>query len=175
MIHALSILAILLAIGLPLLDFFLLRPRRLAFGTDSAALRGVERLVYLIFLVTLAGLVISSVFMLAIGQHMHGWMLILHMVLAPIWSLCIAGLALLWTSEESPMRDRSERIAFCAVIVAGFLVILSAMFGMMTWFGSGGQRTLLNLHRYSALVLLVAAAYQAGRLLSRRRRRTTLT
>jgi tRNA threonylcarbamoyladenosine biosynthesis protein TsaB len=48
------------------------------------------------------------------------------------------------------------------------LVILSAMLAMMTWFGSDGQRTLLNLHRYSALVLLVAAAYQAARLLTRR-------
>ena len=173
MIHALSILAILLAIGLPLLDFLVFRPRRLAFGSDSAALRGIERLIYLVFLVTLAGLVISSVFMLAIGEHMHRWMLILHMLLAPVWSLCIAGLALLWTSDESPMRDRSERIAFCTVVVASFLVIISAMFGMMTWFGSDGQRTLLNLHRYSALVLLVAAAYQAGRLLTRRR--ATLT
>jgi hypothetical protein len=169
MIQFLSVLAILLAIGLPVLDFFVLRPRRLMFGSDSAALRGVERLIYLVFLITLAGLVISSVCMLAIGDRMHRWMLILHMVLAPLWSLCIAGLALLWTNDDRPMRDRSERVAFCTVVVASFLIIISAMLGMMTWFGSDGQRTLLNLHRYSALVLLIAAAYQAARLLGRRR------
>jgi hypothetical protein len=61
-----------------------------------------------------------------------------------------------------------QRLTFCVIVVAAFLNILSAMLAMMTWFGSDGQRILLNLHRYSALVLLVAAAYQAARLLTRR-------
>ncbi|MEA2735657.1 MAG: hypothetical protein QOE14_2108 [Humisphaera sp.] len=169
MIQTLSILAILLAIGLPLLDFVVFRPRRRTFGRDDVALRGVERLIYLVFLVTLAGMVISSVFMLAIGDHMHRWMLILHMTLAPLWALSITGLALLWTNDSRSNRDVGERVAFCIVVVASFLTITSAMLGMMTWFGSDGQRTLLNLHRISALALLVAAAYQAGRLLARQR------
>ncbi len=168
MIQFLSILAILLAIGLLVLDLVIFRPRRIAFGRENAALRGVERAIYLVFVVTLAGLVISSVFMLAIGERMHRWMLILHMTLAPIWALCVTGLSLLWTNEDRSRRDASERIAACIVVVASFLVIISAMLGMMTWFGSGGQRILLNLHRYSALVLLVVAAYQAARLLTRR-------
>jgi hypothetical protein len=169
MIRIWSILAILLAIGLPLLELLVLRPRRRAWGRDEhVALRGVERLIYLIFLVTLAGLVISSVFMLAIGDRMHRWMLILHMLLAPIWSICIAALALLWNHDERAPGDRAQHVAFCFIVVAGFLNIMSAMLAMMTWFGSDGQRTLLNLHRYSALVLLVAAAYQAARLLTRR-------
>jgi hypothetical protein len=175
MIQMWSILAILLAIGLPVLDFLIFRPRRHAFGREQYALRGVERLIYLGFIVTLAGLVISSVFMLAIGDRMHRWMLILHMLLAPIWSLCIAGLALLWTRDvdDRSMRERVERVTFCVIVVASFLNIISAMLAMMTWFGSEGQRTLLNLHRYSALVLLVAAAYQAARLLGRRRSSAT--
>jgi hypothetical protein len=169
MIQAMSIVAILLAIGLPVLDYVVFRPRRLAWGRDeSAGLRGVDRMIYLIFLITLAGMVVSSVFMLAIGERMHRWMLILHMVLAPIWSICIAGLALLWTNDERSPADRVQRVTFCTIVVASFLNILSAMLAMMMWFGSDGQRTLLNLHRYSALVLLVAAAYQAARLLSRR-------
>ena len=170
MIHGWSIIAILLAIALPLIDYVIFRPRRLAWGRDDVVvLRGIERLIYLGFLVTLAALVISSVFMLAIGRHMHGWMLILHMLAAPIWSICIAGLALLWTNDERSPGDRAQRVAFCTIVVASFLNIISAMFAMMTWFGSEGQRVLLNLHRYSALGLLVAAAYQAGRLLLSRR------
>ncbi len=169
MIQAMSILAILLAIGLPVIDYLVFRPRRLAWGRDDGAvLRGIERLIYLVFIVTLAGLVVSSVFMLAIGDRMHRWMLILHMLMAPIWSICIAGLALLWTNDERSPGDRAQRVMFCITVVASFLVILSAMLAMMTWFGSDGQRILLNLHRYSALVLLVAAAYQAARLLTRR-------
>ena len=169
MIQALSILAILLAIGLPLLDFAVFRPRRHTFGRDSGALRGLERTIYLVFLAALAGMVVSSIFMLAIGDRMHRWMLILHMTLAPVFALCVTGLALLWAYDAGDRFARAERVAFCVVVVASFLTITSALLGMMTWFGSDGQRTLLNLHRYGALVLFVAAAYQAWRLLTKRR------
>ena len=171
MIQMLSILAILLAIGLPLLDFLVMRPRRRAWGRESAAVRGVERGIYLLFLVALAGMVVSSIFMLAIGDRMHRWMLILHMTLAPVFALCVTGLALLWANDSRAERDRDagERVAFWIVILSSFLVILSAMLGMMTWFGSDWQETLLNLHRISSMVLFVAAAYQAARLLTKSR------
>jgi hypothetical protein len=41
---------------------------------------------------------------------------------------------------------------------------------MMSWFGSDAQHTLLNLHTYSALILLIATVYQAYRLLAGRPR-----
>jgi hypothetical protein len=181
MMQLLSILAILMAIALPVVDYVAFRPRRRAFGRDDAALRGVERAVYLVFLVALAGMVVSSIFMLAFGERMHRWMLILHMTLAPLFALCVTALAVLWQStaadDDNPRGPRGprepgrggERIAFCIVIVASFLTILSAMLGMMTWFGSDGQEILLNFHRISSFVLFVAAAYLAWRLLSKQR------
>ena len=169
MIQLLSILAILVAIALPVLDYAFFRPRRRAFGRDETVIRGLERVVYLLFVIAVAGMVLSSVFMLAFGSRMHGWMLILHMTLAPLFSLCVAGLAVIWMDDAAGRFDGWERVAFCVVVVSSFLTILSAMLSMMTWFGSDGQRTLLNLHRYSALVLFVAAAYQAWRLLTKRR------
>jgi hypothetical protein len=177
MFQALSILALLVAIGLAVLDFLVLRPRRHAFGRAGAPVRGIERAIYLVFLVALAGMVLSSVFMLAIGDRMHRWMLILHMSLAPLFAVCIAGLALLWAdfARFAPREfggatrfDVAEKFAFWVVILASFLTILSAMLGMMTWFGSEGQETLLNLHRASALVLMIAATYQAVRLLAKK-------
>jgi cytochrome bd-type quinol oxidase subunit 2 len=167
MIQLLSILAILLAIALPVLDYAFFRPRRRALGRDDAVVRGVERAIYLVFLVALAGMVVSSIFMLAIGDRMHRWMLILHMTLAPLFALCVTGLALLWTNDSRGPREPGERVAFWIVILSSFLTILSAMLGMMTWFGSGGQEILLNVHRVSSLVLFVAAAYQAWRLLTK--------
>jgi hypothetical protein len=177
MMQLLSILAILLAIGLPVLDYAFFRPRRRAFGRDDAALRGVERAIYLVFLLALAGMVVSSIFMLAFGQRMHRWMLILHMTLAPLFALCVTALAVLWQGTATPddprdargPRETGERIAFCTVVVSSFLVILSAMLGMMTWFGSDGQVILLNIHRVSSFILFVAAAYLAWRLLSKQR------
>src|SRR5439155_3997304 len=63
-----SILTILLAIALPALDYGILRPRR----APSAPLAGAERLVYLLFLVTLALLAWSSLVMFAVGSDMLG-------------------------------------------------------------------------------------------------------
>ena len=186
MMQMLSILAILLAVGLPVLDYAFFRPRRRAFGRDDAILRGVERAIYLVFVVALAGMVVSSIFMLAVGERMHRWMLILHMTLAPLFALCVTALAVLWQSTTTTPDDDDrgadtggepgrggrggERIAFWIVLVASFLTILSAMLGMMTWFGSGGQEILLDIHRVSSFCLFVAAAYQAWRLLSKQQR-----
>ena len=75
-------------------------------------------------------------------------------------------------AEREPGRA-GERAAFWIVILASFLTILSAMLLMMTWFGSEWQETLLILHRISSLVLFVAAAYQAWRLLTKSRPAST--
>jgi hypothetical protein len=166
MIQALSILSILLAIALPALDFAVLRPRRRANGRNDVVVRGVERAIYLLFLVALAAMVLSSIFMLAIGGRMHRWMLMLHMSVAPVFALGVAALAVLWAEMNASDRvPAGERVAFWVVIASSFTTIITALLGMMTWFGSIGQETLLTLHRLSAMVLLVAAACQAGRLL----------
>ena len=169
MFQGLSILAIVVAILLVLLDVALFRPQRRARGSDTAAVRGAQWLIYVLFLVALVGMVLSSIVMLAIGQRMHHWMLILHMSLAPLFAICVTALAVLWAEgNASPLRTTAgERVAFWLVVLAGFVTIASAMLGMMPWFGSNGQETLLNLHRVSAMVLMVAAVYQAVRLLAR--------
>ena len=166
MFQALSIIALVLAIGLPLLDLAVFRPRRRAAAPADAAIRGAEWAIYLLFLIALLGMVVSSILMLAIGERMHRWMLIVHMSIAPLFAICIAALALLWADmNASPRTPAGTRLAFWMVLASALVTIVSALLGMMTWFGSFGQETLLNLHRISAMVLIVAAACQAGRLL----------
>ena len=148
--QAMSILAIVLAIALPAFDLAVVRPRRAAQPP-----RGLERLVYLVFLVALALMVLSSILPLAFGRSMHGWMLILHMSIAPLFALAIAGLALLWADRPS--------LVVWVVLAASFVTIVSALFSMMTWFGSDWQRMLLDTHRVSSMVVMVAAAVLAGR------------
>ena len=147
--QALSILAIVLAVALPAFDFSVVRPRR------AARPRGGERLIYLVFFVALALMVLSSILLLACGAHMRGWMLILHMSIAPVFAVGVAGLAMLWA-------DRPTVVTW-VVLAAAFVSIVSAMFQMMPWFGSDWQRLLLDTHRVSSMVLMVAAAVQAGR------------
>ena len=100
-------------------------------------------------------MVLSSVLLLAFGAHMRGWMLILHMSIAPLFAIAVAGLALLWA-------DRATLVTW-VVLASAFVSIVSAMFQMMTWFGSDWQRLLLDTHRVSSMVLMVAAAVQAAR------------
>lgn len=168
MFQILGILAIVLAVVLPLLDLSVLRPRRRALGQDGPSIRGTERFVYILFLLFLLGMSISSILMLAIGTRMLGWMLMVHMILAPLFAICITLLALLWANANSSGCDRAgEKIVFWLIVLCGFVTISTAMLGMMSWFGSDGQEALLNVHRVSAFVLLVAASWQAARLLSR--------
>ncbi|MEO6436185.1 MAG: hypothetical protein ABIP55_10575 [Tepidisphaeraceae bacterium] len=169
MFQVLSILAIVMALWLGLMDFAVFRPRRRAAGRDGAVLRGVEWAIYALFLVALAAMTLSGIVMLALGGRMHGWMLILHMSFAPLLAICIAALAVLWAETNASDRVSAvQKFAFWVVILSGFVTITTALLGMMTWFGSGWQETLLNLHRLSSMVLLIAAAYQAARLLPAR-------
>lgn len=154
MIRMLSIFAIVLAIALPLLDLAIFRPRRAVSGTCR---RG-ECAIYLLFLVAVALMTVSSILMLALGRPMHGWMLMLHMSAAPIFAISVAALAVIWADRAS--------VLISVVLLSALVTIATAMLGMMSWFGSDWQRTLLQLHRISAMILLVAAAIQAGRTLA---------
>lgn len=147
--QALSILTIVLAVALPAFDLAVVRPRR------QQPREGFERLVYVVFLAALALMVVSSILPLAFGWHMRGWLLILHMSIAPLFAIAVALLALLWADRPS--------IVLWVVLATAFITIVSALFCMMTWFGSDWQRTLLDTHRVSAMVLLIAAAVQAAR------------
>ena len=149
MIHGLAILTILLAVALPLI----LRGR----DRQPPAEAAIGRLWHLLFLVSLALMALSSIVLLAVGSSMHGWMLMLHMSVAPLFAIAIMFLSVAWAERVSELLR--------LVLLSAFVTIVSAMFMMMTWFGTDWQRWLLNVHRVSSMVLLVAAACQAARLL----------
>lgn len=155
MSQPLSILTILIAIALVVFDVTVLRHRRVVTGA-----RGFERGVYLLFVLALLLTTISSIVPLALGSHMAHWLLILHMLAAPLFAICAALLALLWANLSR------WTIETWLVITGSFLTVLSAMFGMMSWFGSDTQHWLLNVHGISSMVVVIGAAGQAGRMLA---------
>ena len=171
MIRTLSILGLLLAVVLPLVDVIVFRPRRAALP-GAAPMRGAQRVIYLAFLLALAGMALSGIASLAFGERMHGWMLILHMTLAPLFSAAIAGLALMWVRQEEATDSSrcccgTSAITFL-VLASAFVTIITAMLGMMSWFGSAAQDVLLNVHRVASIAVTVLAAVQAARLLGAR-------
>jgi hypothetical protein len=147
MFQAWSILTIFAAIAVLLV----LRKRGRTGTPDGPLVRGAHAL----FLISVALLALSSLVVGAFGARMHGWMLLLHMSVAPLFLIAIAVLALIW----------AQRTSMCVrlILLSAFVAITSAMFMMMTWFGTDWQRCLLNVHRISAMVLTIAAAAQAGR------------
>jgi hypothetical protein len=173
----LILLGLLIAIALPLIDAAVFRPRRRSL--PQSRLSKAELLIYVLFILSVALMALSSLGMLLVGGRMHRWMLILHMSVAPLFAIALTILALLWAEQNAAERvaatastdDRilpGEKLAFWLVVVTGLLTTATAMLLMMSWFGSDAQHTLLNLHTYSALVLLIATVYQAYRLLAGR-------
>ena len=177
MLRTLTTIGILLAIALPLIDAALFKPGRRSLG--AIRLLRIERLVYGLFLLAVLLQAISSFGMIVVGQRMHGWMLVLHMSSAGLFAITLTVLAVLWAEQSSfettgaPMFHTGEKVAFWLTLMAGFSTILSAMLGMMTWFGSDGQITLLRIHRYSGLLLLICAVFHGYRLLVGRAREAT--
>jgi hypothetical protein len=119
------------------------------------------RIWHVLFLISLALMALTGVVVVAVGSSMRGWMLLLHMSVAPLFAIAIMFLAVAWAERVSELLR--------LVLLAAFVAIVSAMFMMMTWFGTDWQRWLLNVHRVSSMVLLVAAAAQAGRMLLTRK------
>ncbi|HYE21551.1 MAG TPA: hypothetical protein VEA69_24105 [Tepidisphaeraceae bacterium] len=175
-IRILTYIGIVLAVWLALIDYAVMRPKRKAL--PGARLRGFEGLVYLGFLGCVLLMSVSSFGMIAVGEHMHRWMLIVHMSVAPPYAVCLTILALMWAEQSQFRGERAaesaalgerfypgEKLAFWVTVAAGFVTIATAMLGMMTWFGSDGQIVLLNTHRIAALVVLVSAVFHGTRVL----------
>src|SRR3954453_16128963 len=170
MLRTLTTIGLLVAIALPLWDLAMFRPGRRALAA-TARVFWIERAIYAVFLVAVLLMALSSFGMILVGQSMHGWMLILHMSVAGMFAVALTALALLWAEQASFNRDPAtrfytgEKVAFWLTVAAGFSTILSAMLGMMSWFGTIGQSILLDVHRYSALTLLITAIFHGYRLL----------
>jgi hypothetical protein len=171
MLRTLTTIGMLVAIALPLWDYAMFRPGRRSLAGEPPRAFKIERLIYLVFLFAVLLMALSSFGMILVGQSMHGWMLILHMSVAGLFAVALTALALLWAEQASFTRDPAtrfytgEKVAFWLTLVTGLSTILSAMLGMMSWFGTVGQSVLLDVHRYSALALLVCAIFHGYRLL----------
>jgi hypothetical protein len=177
MLRTLTTIGLLIAVALPLLDLAIFRPNRRALANPRFP--KIERLIYLAFLFAVVVQALSSFGSILYGQAMHHWALVIHMSVAGLFAVTLTALALLWAEQATfgpagePRFHRGEKTAFWLTVLAGFLTITSAMLGMMSWFGSGWQITLLDLHRYSALVLVIVAVFHGYRLLVGRTKVTT--
>jgi cytochrome b subunit of formate dehydrogenase len=100
-----------------------------------------------------------------IGVYVFGtppmthWILMLHMMAAPVFALGLAGVALTWADmarkDSRPRLGRAAKVLFWVILTCGLLVILSGVVAMTPLFGTRGQIFLYLTHRYAGIALAV--------------------
>ncbi len=138
----------------------------------------LRKLVYLLALLCFVILVFTSFYpSLVLDEAISGYLVMLHTSAAGVLSGCLAFLVLVWAhryrfnesdwpwlvslirreaAKKKILSGSSElvqKICFWLIAVLALPVILSIVLSMFVFFGTDAQEFLLNLHRYSALVL----------------------
>ena len=138
-------------------------------------------LVYLLALLCFVVLAVTGFYpTLVLGEHISGYLLMVHATFAPIFAVCLAVLAVMWasrcrlsysdwpgfqrfvqrvtlansTSEETHYNSTGlgQKITFWLIIFLALPLILSIILSMFPLFGTHWQELLLSTHRYTALV-----------------------
>jgi hypothetical protein len=125
-----------------------------------------ERLVYgigLLALLALAGTGLAGKFAF---DHLSGWLLFSHMLVAPLFVIGLAGMAALWArhcrfdalQEQPGLLRGGQKVIFWIALAAGLTAVSTMLLAMVPLFGTEGQVSLVEIHEYSAYVLLGALA-----------------
>lgn len=181
---AISAMGLILAAALSLLHFVVCRPWRFAparSGETVGRYGRIERLIHLGSSVGFALLVVTSFLPVLTGRPLGGWLLIIHVGASPVFFLSLLAGLLVWGEDccyskadcdwlgmalRHPLGDPGERGAtgrfdpvqktyFWMAGVLGLVLLLTMLLSMVPLFGTQGQRLLLTIHRWAALVLLV--------------------
>jgi len=144
----------------------------------------LRMLVYLLALVCFVVLALTGFYpVLILGEHISGYLVMIHATFAPIFAICVAVLAVMWagncrfTAGDWPWFERivrsittvkssdkaaqsknsglGQKITFWLIIFLILPLALSIILSMFTLFGTHWQELLLGLHRYTAYVFTV--------------------
>ena len=143
----------------------------------------LRKLVYLLALLSFVILGITGFYpTLVLGEHISGYLIMIHATFAPILAICLAILAVMWAgncringkdwpwfqrivervtlhkSKESTSDNNScllQKIAFWLIIFLALPLALSIILSMLPYFGTYWQELFVLIHRYTALVFAV--------------------
>ena len=140
-----------------------------------------RKLVYLLALLCFIILAVTGFYpTLVLGEHISGYLLMIHATFAPIFAICWAVLVVMWASRcrftrgdwpwfgcfvqrvtlvksagEQVHNENSgigQKISFWLIVFLALPLILSIVLSMFPYFGTYWQELLLDIHRYTALV-----------------------
>ena len=141
-------------------------------------------LVYFVAMFSFVVLALTGFYpVLILGEHITGYLVMIHATFAPVFAGCLAVLAVLWArqcrftpgdlpwferlvqrltltegTDETKRRKSSglgQKITFWLIIFLALPLILSIVVSMFPIFGTHWQELLLDIHRYTALVFAI--------------------
>jgi cytochrome b subunit of formate dehydrogenase len=144
-----------------------------------------RKLVYLLALLCFVILAITGFYpTLVLGEHISGYLLMIHATFAPIFAITLAILAVMWSghcrfaagdwpwfgklvqsvtlvkSTEQETKGEGclgQKITFWLIIFLALPLILSIVLSMFPYFRTYWQELLLDIHRYTALLFALTA------------------
>jgi hypothetical protein len=152
----------------------------------SSLLGALKKLVYLVSLVCFVVLAITGFWPLLVrGEHISGYLMMIHATFAPIFALCLAVLAITWagsyrfTDEDCPCIRRllrrttrlcipvEEKACSCSTDVhkatfwllmfLSLPLILSIIVSMFHILGTDWQHRTMAIHRWTGLAFAIVA------------------
>ena len=142
-----------------------------------------RKLIYLLALFSFVVLAITGFYpTLVLGEHISGYLIMIHATFAPILAICLTVLAVMWAHKGifnnadwpwfNKMVERvtlakcntgtsdkksclGQKITFWMILFLSLPLILSIVSSMLPYFGTHWQETFLFIHRYTALVFAI--------------------
>ncbi len=157
------------------------KPQSMLIEARQGVIGAIRKVVFLLALLCFVALAVTGfVPIYVLGEAIQGWWLMTHIIAGGIFTACIVVLAVLWAdnnrldknywpwlnvilhrqpkSATGPQKHELKlKVCFWLVLILSLPVILSAVLGMFTLFGTHGQVLLLQIHRYCALLLSLFA------------------
>ena len=141
---------------------------------------------YLLALVCFVVLALTGFYpVLVLGEHISGYPVMVHATFAPVFTICLAVLAVMWarnsrfTTGDWPWFQRlvqrvtlikstgkkahpegfglGQKISFWLIIFLALPLALSIVLSMFPLFGTHWQELLLGIHRYTAVLFSLVA------------------
>jgi cytochrome b subunit of formate dehydrogenase len=156
----------------------------LAFIEQKHSFAGaIRKLVYLFALFSFIILAITGFYPTLIkGEHISGWLIMIHATFAPVLAVCLAVIAVMWAGkcrlnnkdwpwfsrlveqatlvrtqndEADNNKGLLQKIGFWLIVLLSLPLILSITLSMLPYFGTDWQEIFLFIHRYTALVFAI--------------------
>lgn len=152
----------------------------------ASLLGALKKLCYLVSVVCFLVLGVTGFYSLLVhGEHISGYLMMIHATFAPIFAICLAVLAITWAGQyrfskgdcpwlqgllrrvtrlrilaeaaEGPCKcaATAEKMAFWVIVVLALPLILSVVLSMLPLYGTHWQEFAMAVHRWTALVFAV--------------------